>query len=450
MSAKVSVIMPSLNVADYIEECLNSVVNQTLSELEIICVDAGSTDGTYEICNAFAQKDRRIKVIKSDKKSYGHQVNLGLSSMTGEYVAILETDDYIDCRMYERLYAQAVLHKLDYIAADFDSFYTLQNGERFFRRECLFHGNKLWYNQILQEDRINSLRLSDYLLWKGIYNSQFLVGNHIRLHESYGAAYQDMGFLQQVKTYAKRAMYIDESFYRYRRDRQEASTHQLNGLQFYHEEFLWIESTLKLTDNIDDWGRINYYTTKGWAFLGKYDEILKKLSYDYSDNRLQSPYQWFKSTIDTSIARKDFVHAVQNEWYWDELMMLLESPKKHAEWFFKKNEAADKMKTDMLQKIDGRKVIIWGCGVRGERLMLFCDRNHITIDSFCDNNSALFGSRKFGFPIISQLELKSKLHAPDIVVLLSMKNGADQVHRQLEAMGIKNNRIIDKIPKEIL
>ena len=142
MDVKVSVIMPSLNVADYIVECLNSVVDQTLKNLEIICIDAGSTDGTYEICCDFARKDPRIKLIKSDKKSYGYQVNLGLSEASGEYVAILETDDYIDCMMYEKLYIQAVHDKLDYIAADFDSFYTLQNGERFFRHECLFKDNK--------------------------------------------------------------------------------------------------------------------------------------------------------------------------------------------------------------------------------------------------------------------------------------------------------------------
>ena len=68
---KVSVIMPSLNVAPYVRECIESVLGQTLREIEIICVDAGSTDGTLEILREYAEKDSRITLIVSDKKSYG-------------------------------------------------------------------------------------------------------------------------------------------------------------------------------------------------------------------------------------------------------------------------------------------------------------------------------------------------------------------------------------------
>ena len=100
---KVSVIMPSLNVVQYIQECMESVVRQTLSDIEIICVDAGSTDGTLEILQEFAKKDQRISIIVSDKKSYGYQMNLGLKAAKGEYIGIVETDDFIEPNMYEDL-----------------------------------------------------------------------------------------------------------------------------------------------------------------------------------------------------------------------------------------------------------------------------------------------------------------------------------------------------------
>ena len=100
----VSIIMPSLNVANYIEECLASAVNQTLKEIEIICIDAGSTDGTAEIIERYAEKDKRIRLIKTEFKSYGAQVNLGIRLARGYYIAILETDDYVSCDMYENLY----------------------------------------------------------------------------------------------------------------------------------------------------------------------------------------------------------------------------------------------------------------------------------------------------------------------------------------------------------
>ena len=101
---KVSVILPSLNVADYIEECMDSVVHQSLQELEIICVDAGSTDGTKEILDRYAREDPRITIFHSSKKSYGCHINRGVDYASGEYVAVLETDDWIEPEMYQYLY----------------------------------------------------------------------------------------------------------------------------------------------------------------------------------------------------------------------------------------------------------------------------------------------------------------------------------------------------------
>lgn len=104
---KVSVLIPSLNVAPYIEECLQSVINQSLKDIEIICIDANSTDGTLEILKDYAKKDSRIKLIVSEKKSYGYQMNLGLKAARGEYIGIVESDDYIKPLMFERLYRVA-------------------------------------------------------------------------------------------------------------------------------------------------------------------------------------------------------------------------------------------------------------------------------------------------------------------------------------------------------
>ena len=84
MDFKISIILPSLNVVDYISECIESVLTQTLSEIEIICVDAASSDGTYETLEKYAKQDSRIKLLHSEKKSYGKQVNMGLSIAEGK------------------------------------------------------------------------------------------------------------------------------------------------------------------------------------------------------------------------------------------------------------------------------------------------------------------------------------------------------------------------------
>lgn len=119
---KVSIILPSLNVLPYIKECVESVMNQTLHEIEIICVDAGSTDGTLEILQEYEKQDNRIKLIVSDKKSYGYQMNLGIKAAVGEYIGIVETDDYVSENMYEELYTVARENEVDFVKADFYRF----------------------------------------------------------------------------------------------------------------------------------------------------------------------------------------------------------------------------------------------------------------------------------------------------------------------------------------
>ena len=123
MTIKVSVILPSLNVSPYIEECLQSVRRQTLREIEILCIDAGSTDGTREIIAAHAAEDSRIRLLGSKIRSVGYQVNLGLTAARGEYIGIVETDDYIAPGMYELLYAAAQAHRAEIVLNDYQAFW---------------------------------------------------------------------------------------------------------------------------------------------------------------------------------------------------------------------------------------------------------------------------------------------------------------------------------------
>ena len=112
---KISALLASLNVADYIEQCIRSVMDQTLREIEILCIDAGSDDGTAEIIRRLAEEDDRIQFITVDVRSYGYQMNLGLKIAKGEYIAIVETDDYIDTDMFEQLYKKASQYSLDMV-----------------------------------------------------------------------------------------------------------------------------------------------------------------------------------------------------------------------------------------------------------------------------------------------------------------------------------------------
>ena len=209
--------MPSLNVAQYIDECLSSVINQSLKNIEIICVDAGSTDGTLEKIKNYAEKDERIKVIVSEKKSYGYQINLGLKMAKGKYIGIVETDDYININMYEELFNTAEKYNLDFVKADFYRFINNDNSELelFYNK---LSQNKSYYNRVITP-RV-ALETFSFIMntWSGIYKNDFLKKYNIDHNETPGAAFQDTGFWFQTFSFADRAYFIDKPFYMNRRD----------------------------------------------------------------------------------------------------------------------------------------------------------------------------------------------------------------------------------------
>ena len=118
----VSVIVPVYNVERYLRQCLDSLRAQTLKEIEIICVNDGSTDGCPGILEEYAKKDSRIRMINKENTGYGDSMNIGIRAATGEYIGIAEPDDYVLPAMYKTLYRAAVSHQCEIVKADFYRF----------------------------------------------------------------------------------------------------------------------------------------------------------------------------------------------------------------------------------------------------------------------------------------------------------------------------------------
>ena len=112
---KVSVIIPVYNVEEYLRECLDSVVNQTLKEIEIICVDDGSTDSSLDILKEYAEKDNRITVMKQANLHAGVARNAGLSVAKGEYLSFLDSDDFFEKDMLEKMFLKVSSNLSDVI-----------------------------------------------------------------------------------------------------------------------------------------------------------------------------------------------------------------------------------------------------------------------------------------------------------------------------------------------
>ncbi len=238
--AKVSILMPSLNVAEFIRECMDSVMNQTLEDIEIICIDAGSTDGTLEILYEYEKQDQRIHVIVSDKKSYGYQMNLGLDVARGEYIGIVETDDWVEPDMFENLWKAAKQNNVDIVKSNYYWYYT--------KPEVI---NKLFENlskcpyekKFSPQDVLQPLAMTPSI-WSGIYRHKLIKDNRIRFNETSGASYQDTSFHFMVFTVAQSAYFLNKYCLHYRRDNETSSVNTggkvycITDEMHYYEKFL--------------------------------------------------------------------------------------------------------------------------------------------------------------------------------------------------------------------
>ena len=147
---KISVVMPVLNTAAYIRECMESLVNQTLREIEILCVDGGSTDGTREILEEYAKRDHRVRILEDTKGSTGYANNLGMEKAVGEYVAIVEPDDFVSLDMYERLYSVAKENYADVVRADYQVFFGQGESREYINKAIAAKGD---YDKVLNPQK---------------------------------------------------------------------------------------------------------------------------------------------------------------------------------------------------------------------------------------------------------------------------------------------------------
>ena len=242
-SPKVSIIIPTLNRIDYIRECVESALAQTLRDIEIICADAGSSDGTLEALQDYARQDSRVQVIVSDKKSCGYQMNLGISQAKGEYFGIIESDDYVAPTMYERLYKTAQASKCPIIKAKFAIFYGV--GEKRTFDESEIAPKKEYYGKVLDisspDMKFSGIELINPI---GIFSLNFVRENHIVFNESQGASYQDNGFFHQSIIWTKSIYLIDETLYFLRRDNPTSSVFATNKALLMCDEYDFIRAWL--------------------------------------------------------------------------------------------------------------------------------------------------------------------------------------------------------------
>ena len=350
---KVSVILPSLNVYKYIRECIESVINQTLKEIEIICVDAGSTDGTLEILREYETKDSRIKVILSDKKSYGYQMNLGMDNAAGEYIGIVETDDFVLPDMYEELYKIAVENDLDFVKSDFYRF--TGGGCSLSKAYNKLTGDVSAYNHVY-DIRHNQIAFRFLMnTWCGIYNREFLKKNQIRHNETPGASYQDNGFWFQTFMYSDRAWFLNKAFYMNRRDNAGSSVYNTGKVYCICDEYVFLYKILKNDQSLMD----NYGFAYTCACFYAYKGNLERIADEFKEEFLLKFSEDFKRFRDENLIDFDRFEPADRQ----TILEIIDDP---CLYYHNKLEKV-RILYDELRSYEN--IIIYGAGLIGRRVL---------------------------------------------------------------------------------
>ncbi len=437
MGIKLSVILPSLNVADYIREAVQSAMNQTLREIEIICIDGGSDDGTWEILSSLAQTDERIVLCRSDRRSYGYQVNMGLDMARGEYVAVLETDDHVAPEMYGRLYEEAVRQDCDYVKCDNFAYWTQDNGERFLFRKRIFVRDDL-YDRIIEPKKYLTIASEDWYLWTGIYKKDFLVQNGIRLSETPGAAFQDIGFIFWTNVRARRALYLRDAYYRYCIDREGASSNSGRGLKYSYWEFRRLCGILEAEDkkekeNDKDIIR-SMYCRMAKSFVCCYMDVSRE-KIDRADPDRVGCYEWFRDKLKGALDRNIMDASVIQPGIWDKLQVLLVSEEAYIEGM-KAHE--DRIRSEIGEPGEF-PMVVFGCGSYGYSAYKWLRQCGYVIMNFMDNNQALWGTKINGVTVEPPQKAGS-LSGP-VKYLVANELHFRDIKAQLLGMGVADENI---------
>lgn len=221
--AKVSVIIPVYNEEKYLRECLDSVINQTLEDIEIICVNDGSTDSSKDIIDEYVQKDKRVKAIHKQNTGNGNTMNYGLDAATGEYIGIVESDDFIESNMFEELYSLCKNGIVDIVKGNFWDCYEEPDGSI----KRVVNQERRVLPKLTNAGTVHDI--PDILwghpsIWSGIYKRNFIEKNQIRFREVKGAGWVDNPFFFDVITTAETIVWTSAPYYNYRKFSLESSS----------------------------------------------------------------------------------------------------------------------------------------------------------------------------------------------------------------------------------
>lgn len=218
---KVSIIIPVYNVEKYLDKCIESVINQTLKDIEIILVDDESPDNCPQMCDQYAKNDSRIKVIHKKNEGLGHARNSGIELATGEYITFLDSDDYIDIKSCETAYNEAKNNNLDICTF---SYYRFDDKGRItepnnYDKRIIFDGREEILQYLLDiigpKITVGDNEKFSMSSCHAIFRRKIFIDKNIRFLSERDIASEDLIFQIDYIPHTSKIGYIPEKFYYY-------------------------------------------------------------------------------------------------------------------------------------------------------------------------------------------------------------------------------------------
>lgn len=236
----VSVLVPCYNVEKYIRQCMDSIVNQTLRDMEIICINDGSTDSTLAILQEYAAYDSRVVIIDKSNSGYGDSMNKGLERATGEYIGIIESDDWVELDMFECLYSMALEHDCDMVKSGYYLYWSAPQ-----ERHELIAAPQEYTDRLLLDEDYADCTIFAPSIWSAVYRREMLERWDIHFLTTPGASYQDTSFY--IKTWiCSRSIYISsKAWLWYRQDNMNSSVKSKNKIFAIVHEYRSVEDFIK-------------------------------------------------------------------------------------------------------------------------------------------------------------------------------------------------------------
>ncbi len=240
----VSVIIPVYNVEEYLRQCLDSVREQTLSDIEIICVNDSSTDGSLSILEEYEKKDPRIQVVTQPNGGAGAARNKGLSMASGKYLSFLDSDDFFEPDMLELAYKKAEEDKADFVVFNSDQYYTD-------RKRFVDVSWTLRIKELPPYTPFNHRQMTDNIFkvfvgwaWDKLYNREFVEKNHLLFQEQRTS--NDMLFVFSAVAIAKRISIVNKILAHQRRDAKDSlSKTRENSWHCFYDALTALRDRLK-------------------------------------------------------------------------------------------------------------------------------------------------------------------------------------------------------------